>query len=217
MGLTSLQLGLLITGCCGVAVTCILARFHTYPRPHPLPFSHRTQHQHPNAQDIELQAHNHIPSCTSSVNAQVEKFGELYIPPDRKPLHVGLDVITRMFLATGLPAHTLHRDAVSAMEQGLASRLSVRGSPWASGSRSEMVGETLSAGQVTALGKFAAESNEPVLIEAVCRIQSAWLGPSLDSGGTADGGWLSTRSAGRKKCLLLGKTRMMMLRMELWF
>ena len=116
MALTTTQTGAIVAGCAGaiigiICITMIVTRDRncfTFPRRHPpVPPT-----------DIESQ----VPS------SEVEKYGELYVPPDRRPTVVGLDIINRTLAGMCIPSKAVPASPFTAarmMEMGHIPRLSL--------------------------------------------------------------------------------------------
>lgn len=103
-------------------------------------------------------------SCNPSVGGDVEKYGELYIPPNRRPVHVALDIINRVLLGIALPLQPVTVSsfgAGSAMELGLAPRLSLTLTRSTSITPSEQVQEIMSEAEAST----AAMSSERNFLE----------------------------------------------------
>jgi len=136
MCLTSTQVGILVAICSSVVILASIVVLSIYPGLNCFIFArNRRIHQ--------LQTPSSLTECqnrpsTESLCGVVEQYGELYIPPNRQPVHVGLDIITHILVASSVPKRTIHvlgdvvsdkvdlQDAVSAMEQGCAPHLSLR-------------------------------------------------------------------------------------------
>ncbi|KAF1832063.1 hypothetical protein BDW02DRAFT_605133 [Decorospora gaudefroyi] len=97
MGLSTNQIGGIISGCAGAVIVavCLLVIFTSHRnyftfsfRPNPIP-------------DIEAQSPNPF-SHTSSVD--FEEYGNLTVPFNRRPVPMALDIMTRVLLPTGLSA-----------------------------------------------------------------------------------------------------------------
>ncbi|KAH9871068.1 hypothetical protein J1614_006642 [Plenodomus biglobosus] len=198
MGISSLQIGLLVAGCAGIAITGIILFWNMYPDLNCLPFSQRSRPRREKTEDIALEAQHRL--SATSVDGEMEKYGELYIPPNRNPLHIGLDIINRMLLATGLPMRAVNQDAFSKIEQGHTSRLTPRLPQLTSITSPGQLSKFFSANQAAVLRQFAADSDNPSLIAAVSRIQrdSLSLSPNLQEIGRnesanyiRDGPWIA--------------------------
>ncbi|KAI8941628.1 hypothetical protein NX059_002841 [Plenodomus lindquistii] len=173
MGISSVPAGLIIAGCAGVVIGGVTVVLCIYLGLKRLAL-YRSRYQKPWQQCIELQESHqaHALSPNSSMDGDIEKYGELYVPPNRRPVHIGLDIVNRMLLITGLPAHTVRLDAISAMEQGRAPRLSLNLPRPAPMESSEQIEHTEPVGEVTTLSRSKSGSQKPENTQAMSHVQA---------------------------------------------
>jgi hypothetical protein len=64
-------------------------------------WSYRHKFGDPRDYDIEMQR---SPTDDQAIDGDFEKYGKLDIPPNKRPTHVAMDIVMRMFMVHGVPA-----------------------------------------------------------------------------------------------------------------
>ncbi|KAF1850813.1 uncharacterized protein K460DRAFT_423349 [Cucurbitaria berberidis CBS 394.84] len=116
--------GVIVAGCAGAVIAIVLITMVVTRDRVPFTFSRRNPPS-PQPEDVEAQA------GLSIVSEDFEVYGHLYIPPDRQPTHMGLDIINRLIMTTGLPTNatvnsTNSPATGSTIQVGLAPRISIK-------------------------------------------------------------------------------------------
>jgi hypothetical protein len=102
MSSTHTQTGIIVAGISGAIVLVLCVVVTMLKGRLPFTFSPRNP---PCARDIEL--------ASPQIHGEYEKYGELYVAPDKQPTVAALDIMTRILIVTGLPPKATVSDSSS--------------------------------------------------------------------------------------------------------